>query len=346
MGKRSVWLILSAVMVLLLVAVQIPFERISAEDVEFGEYTITGPYTHDNLSVFLIRGENKVEGREFLTLEEALDRKVAVLHETEDVGELMIDNNDSKIYIYIQQGDIVKGGKQDRTLSFDVLVPPKTRKFRIKSFCVEQGRWSQRGGESAAFFSVSDNQVAGNDLKLAANAFIGGQAVVWDNVKVLQDKLAANAAVEIKELDSQTSLQLTLEDSKVKDTSEAYVKALSRATRGRRDVVGFAFAINGKVQSANIYASNLLSRKLWPKLLESSAVEAVAEMKRNKKFRPVAGKDVKTWLENAEKGAATAKAINEKVKMVKQETDASYIFQTDADGDADVEWYHRNYVAK
>ncbi|MFX5484718.1 DUF6569 family protein, partial [Acinetobacter baumannii] len=43
------------------------------------------------------------------------------------------------------------------------------------------------------------------------------------------------------------------------------------------DVVGYAFAINGKVNSADVYASHDLFKKLWPKLLNSSAVEAVAE---------------------------------------------------------------------
>jgi hypothetical protein len=319
--------------------------RVAGEDVKFGEYTISGPYSHENLSVFLIRGDNKIEGKEFLTLQEAIDRKVAVVHETGNVGELFINNKHPKIYIYIQQGDIVKGGKQDRVISFDVVVPPKTKRLSLKSFCVEQGRWQKRGAESMAVFSLSDNQVVGNDLKLAANAFVGGQAVVWENVEKLQDKLSVNAAVDVQKLDSQTSLQLTLEDGKVKDASKAYVKALSRAIRGKRDVVGFAFAINGKVHSANIYASNVLSKKLWPKLLESSAVEAVAEVKKGKRFRAATGRDVRVSLSDAEKGEKTKKAVDAQFRVIKLETDKIYMFQTE-DAKAAGEWVHRGYIAK
>ncbi len=354
MSKGSVWLISSAVLALALLVVQVPMGMVAAEDVRFGEYAITGPHTHDNLSVFLICGKNKVEGKEFLTLEEALDKKVAMVHETEDVEELLIDNYDPKIYIYIQQGDIVKGGKQDRVLSFDVVVPPKAKKFRIKSFCVEQGRWNRRGAESSAYFSMSGKQVAGKKLKAMSNVAVGRQAQVWDNVKEVQAKLASKAELDVSRLGSQSSLQLTLEAGTVDKAAKAYTKALSGAPGGKKDVVGFAFVINGKVSSANVYASNVLSEKLWSKLLEASAVEAVAEKEKEKDgtFQPAAAKDVKTWLENAEKGARTATAVNAKLKVVKQETDAAYILQTEGPAvDLDAEAaenrsIHRSYISK
>ena len=37
-----------------------------------------------------------------------------------------------------------------------------------------------------------------------------------------------------------------------------------------KDIVGFAFAINGRINSAEIYPSNGLFAKMWPKLLKSS----------------------------------------------------------------------------
>ena len=47
-----------------------------------------------------------------------------------------------------------------------------------------------------------------------------------------------------------------------------------RRRQGRRRSL---FAINGKLNNAEIYGSSALFRKLWPKLLKASAVEAVAE---------------------------------------------------------------------
>jgi hypothetical protein len=345
MRRSSVWFILSGAMVLLLIVAQAPVGRVAGEDVKFGEYTISGPHTHENLSVFLIRGQNKIEGKEFLTLQEAIDRKVAVVHETGDVGELFIDNKHPKIYIYIQQGDIVKGGKQDRVISFDVVVPPKTERLSLKSFCVEQGRWSKRGNESLAVFSTSNKQVVGKKLKALSNISAGTQSQVWNGVADLQNDLTDNVSVHIGALKSATSLQLTLEAGKVEKAAKAYVKALSRTIRGKRGVVGLAFAINGKVHSANIYASNVLSEKLWPKLLESSAVEAVAEIKKGKKFRAATGKDVKVSLSDAEKGKKTKKTVDAQFRVIKLETDKIYMFQTE-DAKAAEEWVHRGYIAK
>src|SRR5438105_15882790 len=76
---------------------------------------ITGPYTHDNLTVFLIHGKDTSGGKNYLTLQEALDQKKVVVHETGNVNELSVENVSDEP-VYIQSGEIVKGGRQDRTL--------------------------------------------------------------------------------------------------------------------------------------------------------------------------------------------------------------------------------------
>jgi hypothetical protein len=63
------------------------------------------------------------------------------------VNELIVENLSDE-EVYIQSGDIVKGGRQDRTLGYDLIVPKKSGKVKITSFCVEHGRWSARGREA------------------------------------------------------------------------------------------------------------------------------------------------------------------------------------------------------
>ena len=43
------------------------------------------------------------------------------------------------------------------------------------------------------------------------------------------------------------------------------------------DVIGFAFAINNELNSADVYSSNGLFKRFWPRLLKTAAIEAVAE---------------------------------------------------------------------
>src|SRR6185503_6556161 len=54
--------------------------------VSVDEYRLSGPYTHDNLTVFLVHGRTTLEGTEFLTLEEALREQKAIMHETGSVS--------------------------------------------------------------------------------------------------------------------------------------------------------------------------------------------------------------------------------------------------------------------
>ncbi len=154
------------------------------------DYTVSGPYTHKNLTIFLLHGSNQSQGRAPLTLQEAMKRKLVVVRETGDVNQLTIQNRSTQD-VFVQAGDIVKGGQQDRTLALDLIVSPKSRRIPIEAFCVEQGRWSRRGDETVAAFSESNNMLASKELKFAAKAK-GSQDDVWANVSKTQEKLAMN----------------------------------------------------------------------------------------------------------------------------------------------------------
>ena len=65
--------------------------------------------------------------------------------------------------MFIQAGDIVKGGKQDRVLTVSLLLPAKSGRVPIASFCVEQGRWSARGKEDHAKFSSAKEAMPSRD---------------------------------------------------------------------------------------------------------------------------------------------------------------------------------------
>ncbi|HXL80610.1 MAG TPA: DUF6569 family protein, partial [Pyrinomonadaceae bacterium] len=108
------------------------------------DYRLSGPYTHKNLSIFLIHSKTTTRTKSFLTLQEALEQRKVVVYETQSVNELAIENLSSE-EVYVQAGDIVKGGQQDRMMGVDFIVPPKSGRMPIAAFCVEHGRWSGRG---------------------------------------------------------------------------------------------------------------------------------------------------------------------------------------------------------
>src|SRR5215813_13965551 len=166
---------------------------LQSQPLPVADYTVSGPYTHKNLTIFLLHSADQQQVRAPLTLQEAMKRKLVVVRETGDVNRLTIQNRSNQD-VFVQAGDIVKGGQQDRALALDLIVPPKSGRIPIDAFCVEQGRWSRRGNEGVAAFSASDNALASKDLKIAAKARMS-QGDVWANVSKTQEKLAMNMIV-------------------------------------------------------------------------------------------------------------------------------------------------------
>lgn len=305
-------------------------------------YRLSGPYTHKNLTLFLVHGKDRTN-KTFLTLQEALAQKKVRVYETKDVNELAIRNL-SRQDIYVQSGDIVRGGEQDRMISMDFIVPPRSGRMPIAAFCVESGRWSKRGNEVAGEFTSSSNSVATRDLKLAAKKE-NSQDAVWQNVALAQDKLSRNVGGSVRARSSESSFELSVEDSKVKETTAAYINALSRTLQNKSDVIGYVFAINGHVNSADVYASSALFVKLWPKLLKASAVEAIAELNKDQSAQPVATETIETFLADSEKATAAAKEVTPRVRVVTREDDKNIFFETQDRLQKDA-WVHRNYIRK
>lgn len=312
--------------------------------VKVGDYTLTGPYTHDNLTVFLIHGKDRLKDKAYLTLQEALERNLVVVHETGNVNELSIENVSPDQEVYVQSGDIVKGGRQDRAIAIDFIIPAKSGQMPINAFCVESGRWTQRGGEAADHFASSADSIAGRDLKLAAKEQMD-QSAVWKEVAVNQDKLSEKTGRSVNAPASVSSFQLSLESKPVEERIAAYLKALEPVVQGQDDVIGYAFAINGKVNSADIYASHALFAKLWPKLIKSSAVEAVAELQKGKPSAEAKVADVCQCMTDAKKGEASEKNVTPRLRLVTRETEQNVVFET-VDNAATTQPVHENFVNK
>ena len=310
---------------------------------EKDNYRLEGPFTHGNLTVFLVHGRDTIKGVTFITLQEALVQRKVIVRETRSVNELTIENV-STDEVYVQSGDIVKGGAQDRMLTTDLILPPRSGKISIAAFCVENGRWSQRGNESAAVFNSSANTVASREVKLAAK-MKQSQGEVWREVAVAQDKLSSNTGGDVKSAASPTSFQLALENKNVQATADNYVNALDNLLDTRNDVIGYVFAINGKINSADVYASSSLFRKLWPKLLKASAIEAVAEQKGGQKFEAPKSAEVLGFLDDGAKGAEQEKDVSSRVQLVTRDSKENVSFDTRDRSKADAV-VHRNIIKK
>ncbi|MEO7971850.1 MAG: DUF6569 family protein [bacterium] len=359
-NPRVRWQAFASTLALVLIALALPLSLISAQtgngaggkgdrgpaqngQTQAGGYRLSGPYTHKNLSIFLIHSKVTTKTKTFLTLQEALEQKKVVVYETQSVNELAIENVSSED-VYVQSGDIVKGGKQDRMMAQDFIVPPKSGRMPIAAFCVEHGRWSGRGNERAGVFSSSADAVVTREIKLAAKSS-NSQSAVWENVRLAQDKLSQNLGTRVNSNVSASSLQLAVENTRVQATADSYIKALGNIVNRNDDVIGYVFAINGSVNSADVYSSNALFRKLWPKLLKANTVEAIAQLQKET-FKPASTDHAKAFLNEAEKPQPSApKDVTARVKVVTREDDKNVFFETRDEAQKGA-WVHRNYIKK
>ncbi len=323
---------------------------------------ISGPETHENLAVYFIHGTSN-QGPVPLTLQEALDKGSVRVLETGTVNELKIENIGNE-EVFIQSGDIVKGGKQDRVLRMSFVLPAKSGAVPIAAFCVEAGRWSARGGENVGAFMSAAEAMPSREAKLAMRAPIETAAVpaaadtphyaaasdpvylrqreVWESVAATQSKLSEQLSAAVASPRSATSLQLSLENENLKEARADYVKALDAAGKETDDIIGYVIAVNGSVESADVYPSNALFRKMWPKQLAAAVTEAIGA--KDSKLAPAPSVDsVNQFLVSAESGKAQEEAVGELSRQEIRDADKSLFVEARR---SDGAWVHRNYLAK
>jgi len=297
------------ILVLLAAACGAPDRTPAAVEAEGKNLRITGPYVHANLAVYLLHSDAR-DDRDFVTLDEGLKNKTVTVTEKEqgEVNQLLLENLGEKP-LFVQEGDRVKGGKQDRIVGLSFVVPGKSGKVAIPSFCVEQGRWTSQGGLAGASFTAGDAQLAPKEVRAAAKAG-NNQSEVWERVGITKQQ----AAEKLGAANTNSSLNESMDSEKAKKALEPYEKALGGLLAGQPDVVGVAFALNGKIEEVNVYPGHNLLAKLYSRLLGSYAFAAVLDAKGGS--APSASKLAAFMKEGREKGRRSEDAVGNRVTLL------------------------------
>jgi hypothetical protein len=308
-----------AVVVLLIVS---GFLMVGQREARAGEvapsgYKVLDPIRHGNLTVFPVVAAKSYPTAEFLTLDEGLRsgevivteagavqglirrHPINAMHDGAQVNRLVLINN-SKRPLLLLAGEIVSGGKQDRVIGKDRIVPAESDPVDLSVFCVEPGRWvatSEHFGASEAMYgnaAVGGRVVA--PMAMMAQPSVRAKAMgdkdqneVWAEIRKQRAEvagtLAVTAAPAADEISQTTSYAKVMENVEVKKQVDAVAKpieenyqSLIRQLRDR-NAVGVVVAVNGRIIWADIFASTDLLGKYWPKLVRSYASEAVVVMR-------------------------------------------------------------------
>ena len=285
----------------------------AGEEPSVSGYKVLEPIRHGSLTVFPVVAPRSYATGEFMTLDEGLRSGEVVVTEygnvrglmrrrptpavqiqSAEVNRLVLINN-SKRPLLLLAGEIVTGGKQDRVIGKDRIVPPESDPVDLSVFCVEPGRWvatSAHFGTSGATYGgaavggpVLGTMMAQPSVRAKAMGD-KDQAQVWAEVRKQQQSMAVEVAAaapsaSTEEIRSTSSYARVMENKDVKQKVdeiaapiERNYESLIKQLRDRK-AVGVVVAVNGRIIWADVFASSELLEKYWPKLVRSYASEAV-----------------------------------------------------------------------
>src|SRR6266851_3668713 len=274
-----------------------------------GDWRILDPVVYENIAIFPVVSGSSQDTSSFLTLEEGLASGEVIVSErgaagivrnrdgvrtipdyttSASVNQLVLINR-SKRPLLLLAGELVSGGKQDRIIGKDRIVPMGAEPLPLDVFCVEHGRWT---GSSSQF--VASRTIVHPSVREQA-AVKQSQTEVWDAVREgTTDRTATAEGAPAARLSQQLiagaiaseaqtqSYRRIYESSRIGVSVDTLVEELqkrfARATAGLKGerVVGVVVAYGGEVAWSDIFASSDLFRHYWNKLLRSYAVEALA----------------------------------------------------------------------
>jgi ARG/rhodanese/phosphatase superfamily protein len=288
--------------------------------------TLSGPYAHENLTIFLFHGPDQLDGSRYTSLSEAFKKEHVRVHETGRVGQLEVENLSETTDIFIQAGDVLKGGRQDRTIYIDFIIPARSGRVPVPTFCIESGRWHKRHGEDDRHFSSSTHSIHAKAMRMAAKV-AQDQNAVWRSVAESQQALGAALEKSVHVAHSPTSYQLSVEDADLENRKRDYRQKLSRLPESASDVVGYAFYVNGERNTVDIYAATRLFHQLWEKLLDVAILEAISTPK-GKVVAPNT-RNVEAWLKQAAKAQPSdSKKAPPRTRLETKSYDNGIVFET------------------
>ena len=134
--------------------------------IEKQTYKISGPYQHKNMAVYLVHAPKKnISTQKFITLEQGLRSGKVLVNEmrNQTVSKVLVVNRSSEP-LYLQEGDRIYGGKQDRIISSPLVIAPKIGPVTVPCKCVESGRWR---GNTNRFTAPNSTLLAPKNVRLA-----------------------------------------------------------------------------------------------------------------------------------------------------------------------------------
>ena len=277
------------------------------------DWRILDPVVYENTAIFPVVSGSSQDTSSFLTLEEGLASGEVTVSERGAVGMVrdrgavrpiatpqydagasvnqLVLINRSKRPLLLLAGELVSGGKQDRIIGKDRIVPVGAEPLPLDVFCVEHGRWTGTSSQFAASKTIVHPSVREqaveqkqDEVWAAVTGSSGAAArLATAAPSAPAPRISPGAVAETVTVEAPTqSYRKIYEGRRVGGSVDSFVEQVqrrfARATSGLKGerVVGVIVAYGGEVAWSDIFASGDLFHQYWNKLLRSYAVEALA----------------------------------------------------------------------
>lgn len=248
-------------------------------------------YTYANLRIYPVSAKESFKKEfagigKYMTLQEAIAKNKIKITESGNSGTVnnLVIENISKDTIIVITGDVVKGGKQDRIVSQDIVLSPSSGKKNLSVYCVESGRWSSVAGNpsglSARNTAISNDKAVAdfksyhNKGSLSLRKVVEkekDQSKVWNKVDELN---TANKTVTSTK--TYTAMTQSADFNKKLDQ---YISFFKNKFNKDSNVVGVVVVTGDKVIGCDLFATHDLFIKQFESLLHSYATEAIVKGK-------------------------------------------------------------------
>jgi hypothetical protein len=237
-------------------------------------FQFTAPVRHENLEIQFLVGPSAPP--EYLTLAEGCSQQIVEIFETGRIGRLAVWNKSSDRPLFIQLGELLKGGLQDRTVATDLVLDPGEKYDGLQSYCVERARWSKRQAEDHTKFTHGQEFVSTKPLRKSVERR-EDQTAVWAAVSKAQLDMASAVPGYKESEESPSSYKMSLEDATLQKNVEEWVQVIAGQARMDEKTVGVAVTINDRLEKIDWYGHAQMFHQLWPGLLRAAILEALLE---------------------------------------------------------------------
>jgi len=198
-------------------------------------------------------------------LQDAMDANLVAISEVSRSGRVntLLVRNLSTDTLYLRDGEILVGGKQDRVVAEDMLVPPNTGESKLPVYCVEKGRWKYKndGTNFSGYYGMANEHL--RDII----DHHGGQQAVWEDIAKTNKKDGVSSSTE--------AYTAHANNRRFREQEQEYANFFQNIFDGQDDVIGVIAVTGNIIEGADLFVSNRLFLQEYRKLIYAYLDDAI-----------------------------------------------------------------------